>query len=288
MIPAAFEYHRATSLSNALALLNEHGDRAKVLAGGHSLIPMLKLRLASPEHVIDVGGVSELKYAKGGKDGLAVGALTTHADVAASADVRRAHRALAEAASAIGDAQVRNCGTIGGSLAHADPAADYAAAALGFNAELVVRGPKGDRVIKVADFFQGLLSTALRANELICEVRFPDTEGAGSAYEKFAQPASGFAIVGVCALVKLDKDKVVRAVRLAATGVSDRPVRLTAMENALGGKPWSAEALDTAAAQADAGLKKLREDLYAKEDYRRHLLRVVAKRAAARAASQAG
>jgi carbon-monoxide dehydrogenase medium subunit len=283
VIPSAFEYHRASSLSNALALLAEHGEKAKVLAGGHSLLPMLKLRLASPPHLIDVGGVAELRAIARTRDGLVIGALASHADVAASSEVRASHRGLAEAAAAIGDMQVRNRGTIGGSLAHADPAADYPAAVLAFNAEIVARGPKGTRAIKAADFFQGLFTSALRANELITEVRFPETDGAGSAYEKFEQPASGFAVVGVCAQVRLDSSKTVRAVRLAATGVSDRPVRLTAMENLLGGKPWSDQALEAAARQADADLKKVREDLYAKEDYRRHLLRVVARRAAARA-----
>lgn len=285
MIPAAFEYHRATSLGNALALLNEHRDNAKVLAGGHSLLPMLKLRLAAPGHVIDLGGVAELRFIRRAKDFLGIGALTPHAEVAASAEVRKTHRALAEAAAAIGDVQVRNCGTIGGSLAHADPAADYAAAVLAFNAEIVAQGPKGTHAIKAGDFFTGLFSTALFAAELITEVRFSDTEGALSAYEKFEQPASGFAIVGVCALIKLDEAQTVRGVRLAATGVSDRPVRLTAMENALGGKPWSDANLEAAAKLADTGLERVREDHYAKEDYRRHLLRVVARRAAARAVS---
>jgi carbon-monoxide dehydrogenase medium subunit len=246
---------------------------------------MLRLRLAAPQHVIDLGGLGELRHITRMKDALAVGALTSHADVAASAEVLKTHRALAEAVAAIGDVQVRNRGTIGGSLAHADPAADYPAAVLAFNAEVVARGPKGTRSIKAADFFRGLLTTALYANELITEVRFPDTEGAGSAYEKFKQPASGFAIVGVCALIKLDEQKTVRGVRLAATGVSDRPVRLTGMENALGGKPWSDATLEAAAQQADADLKHVREDLYAREDYRRHLLHVVARRAAARAVS---
>ena len=285
MIPASFEYHRARSLSDALALLDQHGDSAKVLAGGHSLIPMLKLRLASPAHVIDVGGVAELRLITRRKDVLAVGALSRHADVAGSAEVRASHQALAEAAAAIGDVQVRNCGTLGGSLAHADPSADYAAVALACDAEIIATGPKAKRAIKAADFFKGLFTTALQPNELVTEVDFPGSDGAGSAYEKFEQPASGFAIVGVCAVIKLDGAKTVRAARIAATGVSDRPVRLKAMEAALVGKPWSEATLDAAAKVADSGLERVREDLYAKEDYRRHLVRIVARRAAARAVS---
>jgi carbon-monoxide dehydrogenase medium subunit len=283
MIPAAFDYHRAESLDDALVTLHKHRQYAKVIAGGHSLLPMMKLRLASPELLVDIGGLTkELSYVRRDRGALLIGALTTHAEVAASELVRETHRGLAEAASAIGDVQVRNRGTIGGSLAHADPSADYPAAMLAFNAEIVVRGPKGARAVGAGDFFTGIFSTAMADDELIVEVRVPDPQGARSAYEKFEQPASGFALAGVCAVIRLDGTSV-RNVRLAATGVSDRPVRLTSMENALGGKAWSAAVLEEAAAKADADLKSVREDHYARADYRRHLLKVVARRAAARA-----
>ena len=205
MIPAPFEYRRARSVDEAIRLLAENDD-ARLLAGGHSLLPMMKLRLAAPSLLIDIGGLDELRFVRRDGDAVVVGALTRHAEVAAAAELAGPFAALAEAAAAIGDVQVRNCGTIGGSLAHADPAADYAAAVLALGAEITARGPDGERTIAAADFFAGLLTTSLRPGELLTEIRFPAAAGV-SVYEKFAQPASGFAIAGVAVRLKLDGAK---------------------------------------------------------------------------------
>ncbi len=272
MIPPPFEYHRATSLDDAARLLAKHPGEAKVLAGGHSLIPMMKLRLATPRILVDVGGLSDLSYVKRNRKQLAVGALTTHAIVAGAEDVKSTHGALAEAANAIG-----------GSLAHADPAADYGPAVLAFDAAIVVKGASGARAIPAFKFFTGPLSTALSDDEIVTEIRLPILPGAGSAYEKLPQPASGFAVVGVCAVVVLDKHGVCTQARFAATGVADRAVRLSTLETALKGAQWSAGAIAAACGKADADVPHVLEDAFATEDYRRHLLRVIARRAAERA-----
>ncbi len=283
MIPAAFDYHRASSLEGAAKLLAQHAGDAKLLAGGHSLIPMMKLRLAQPGVVVDIGGLVELSYIKRHRKHIALGALTTHASLAASTELGKSHRALVEAAGAIGDVQVRNCGTIGGSLAHADPAADYPAVVIAFEGEVVVKGATGARTIPAFKFFTGPLSTALAPDEIVTEVRLPTFADSGSAYEKFAQPASGFAVAGVCAVVQLDKAGSCRQVRFAATGVTDRPTRLAAVETALKGAPWNVHTVRAACERADSDIKHVLEDAYASADYRRHLLRVVARRAAERA-----
>ena len=282
MIPAPFEYHRATSVDEAIQLLADN-EGAKLLAGGHSLLPMMKLRLVTPTVVVDIGAIDELRSIGQNGDDLVVGATATHAEVASSSEVQASHAALAQAAAAIGDVQVRNCGTLGGSLAHADPAADYGAAVLAFDAEVSVRGPSGERTIPAGELFAGLLQTSLEPGELITSVRFPATS-AKSAYVKFEQPASGFAIVGVAAAVATDNGTCTGAA-IAATGVSDRPVRLSAVEEALTGGALGGDEIAAAAAQADAGLENVREDLYAGQDYRRHLMRVIAERAVSRATS---
>ena len=278
MIPGKFEYHRATSTEEAVRLLADN-DGAKLLAGGHSLLPMMKLHLAVPTVLVDIGGIEALSFARRDNGDLVIGSMTTHAEI-----VVADHRALAEAAASIGDVQVRNFGTIGGSLAHADPAADYAAAALALDAQIEVMGPDGERSIAAADFFAGLLTTSLAPAELITSVRFPGAGGATSVYEKFAQPASGFAIVGVAAEIKADGGTCVTA-RIGATGISDRPVRLSQVEAALVGAGLDDEGIAAAAQHADAGLEDVRSDLYAAPDYRRHLLRVLVRRAVARAGS---
>ena len=283
MIPAAFEYHRAGSVSEAVELLAANRD-AKLLAGGHSLLPMMKLRLAAPAVLIDIGGISELSFIKTDAGQLTVGAMTTHAEVAASSDVRQAHAALAEAAASIGDVQVRNCGTLGGSVAHADPAADYAAVLMALDAEVDVVGPDGERSVDAADLFTGLLETSLAPNEVLVSVRFPASAGR-SVYEKFAQPASGFAIVGVAADIATDDAGACTAARIAATGIADRPLRLSAVETALSGATLETDGIALAAQSAAEGIAYLRDDMYAGEDYRRHLLSVLVGRAVERAAS---
>ena len=282
MIPGEFDYQRATSAQEAVSLLADN-DGAKLLAGGHSLLPMMKLRLAAPTVLVDIRGIDELSFARQDGDDLVIGSLTTHADVAASDIVAASHGAVAEAAASIGDVQVRNCGTIGGSLAHADPAADYAAAALALDAQIEVLGPDGERSIGAAELFAGLLTTTLETAELITAIRFPVTSGAASVYEKFAQPASGFAIVGVAAEVQIEGGNCTAA-RIAATGIADRPHRLTGVEEALVGSNLDADSIAAAAERADADVSDVRSDLYADEDYRRHLLRVMVRRAVERAA----
>ena len=283
MLPGEFGYRRVTSVEEAVSLLAEN-EEAKLLAGGHSLLPMMKLHFAAPSMLVDIGGIQDLAFTKQDGDSLVVGSMTTHAHIAASDTVGAEHGALAEAAASIGDVQVRNRGTIGGSLAHADPAADYGAAVLALDAQIDLVGPNGERSVDAANFFCGFLSTSMEPAELITAIRFSDTGDATSVYEKFAQPASGFAIVGVAAKIT-KQDNCCVAARIAATGISDRPIRLPAVEETLVGAELDDNVIATAAEQADASLTNVRVDMYAAEDYRRHLLRVMVRRAAVRAAS---
>jgi len=283
MLPGEFEYRRATSVEEAVRLLAEN-EEAKLLAGGHSLLPMMKLHFAAPSMLVDIGGIQELVFTKQDGDSLVVGSMTTHAHIAASDTVGAEYGALAEAAASIGDVQVRNRGTIGGSLAHADPAADYGAATLALDAQIDLVGPNGQRAVDVTSFFSGFLSTAMEPAELITAIRFPSAGDSISVYEKFAQPASGFAIVGVAAKIT-KQDNCCVAARIAATGISDRPIRLPVVEEALTGGELDNSAIAAAADQADASLKNVRADMYAAEDYRRHMLRVMVRRAVVRAVS---
>jgi carbon-monoxide dehydrogenase medium subunit len=284
MIPAGFDYRRAQSAREAVHLLAAN-DNARLIAGGQSLLPMMKLRLAAPALLVDIGGIAELRGIRVDGDELVIGSMTTHAEIAASPEVQASLTALAEAAASIGDVQVRNLGTLGGSLAHADPAADYAAATLALGATVETTGSEGTRSIGVADLFAGLLTTTLASSEIITAIRFDRRGAAASAYEKFAQPASGYAVVGVAVFVERDAEGVCVAARAAATGISDRALRLAATESALSGTRLDDAALTAAAAAADAGIDDVRSDMYAAEDYRRHLLRVLVQRAARRASS---
>ncbi len=289
MIPSAFEYHSPTSVEDAIGLLGQYGDDAKLLAGGHSLIPLMKLRLAAPEHLIDLGRVQGLSYIREEGGTVAIGAMTTHAAVAASDLLRSRLPVLAEAAASIGDVQVRNRGTIGGSIAHADPGADLPGVMLALNAEFVARGPGGTRTIAANDFFTGLLSTALEPNEVLTEIRVPTLPaGSGSTYLKFANQASGYAIVGIAAIVTLSGGTVADA-RVGISGVAELASRATATEQALRGQQPSADAVKRAAQQAAEGLEPL-GDIHASAEYRSHLVRVFAERAlnAAIARAQGG
>ena len=283
MLPGEFEYRRATSVEEAVSLLAEN-EEAKLLAGGHSLLPMMKLHFAAPSMLVDIGGIQELVFTKQDGDSLVVGSMTTHAHIASSDTVGAEYGALAEAAASIGDVQVRNRGTIGGSLAHADPAADYGAATLALDAQIELMGPNGQRSVDATNFFSGFLSTSMEPAELITVIRFPSTGNSVSVYEKFAQPASGFAIVGVAAKIT-KQDNCCVVARIAATGIADRPVRLPIVEEALTGGELDNPAIVAAADQADANLENVRADMYAAEDYRRHLLRVMVRRAVVRAVS---
>jgi len=279
MIAQNFDYVAPTSLGEAVNLLQKHAGRAKIVAGGHSLIPMMKLRLAAPEFLIDIGRIPELSYVKedGGK--IRIGALTTHHFIETSDEIRRRLSALADAAGLIGDIQVRNKGTIGGSIAHADPAADYPASILAFDATIITLGPKGERQIPASQFFVDMLTTALDGNEVVREIQIPVKSGkTGSAYLKMAQKASGFAICGAAAVVELDGGGALSNVAVGITGVGNRAFRATKTEAVLKGTKPSAAVLKKACEAASDRIVAL-DDIHASADYRLDLARVFARRA---------
>lgn len=279
MYPAAFSYMRATSVSDAIRLLSEHGDDAKLLAGGHSLLPAMKLRLAQPGTLIDIGGLQELKGITLDGGTLVIGAATPHRAIERSAVVAEHCPLLADVAPHIGDVQVRARGTIGGSLAHADPAGDWPAAILALDADLVVVGPNGQRTIPAQEFFQEILTTALASNEVLTSIRIANPWRAG-AYEKMHNPASGYAIVGVAAAAQ-QAQGVVQRIGIGITGAAGVPTRATAAEQLLVGAAPSAQAIAAAADHAADGLTCL-EDIHASPTYREHLVRVLTRRALTR------
>jgi carbon-monoxide dehydrogenase medium subunit len=274
MIPANFEYESPRTLGEALQLLSSRAD-AKILAGGHSLLPAMKLRLAQPAMLVDLGRVGALSYIRQSADWIMIGAMTTHAEVAGSQDLLRSSPLLALAAAQIGDTQVRNRGTIGGSLAQAHPAADYPAAVLALDAEIVAHSRSGERVIPAKKFFTGMFSTALRNDEILSEVRVPDTMGGRVVYKKFHHPASGYAVVGVAVRVSASNGKIESAA-VGITGVSDVAYRASAVEDALRGRPTSA--IREASIAAAEGVEII-GDYFASAEYRRHLVTVLTRRA---------
>src|SRR5213080_322235 len=279
MYPAAFDYHAPGTIKEALDLLGKHKDDAKLLAGGHSLIPMMKLRLAQPKHLVDLRKIPGLSGIKQDGKALVIGAMTTHWEVESSSAVKSKLPVLAEVASVIGDPAVRNKGTIGGSLAHADPAADWPAAMLSLGAEMVCEGPKGKRKVGVDQWFLGLMATALKERELLAQVRVPLLPaGSGAAYMKFPHPASRFAVVGVCAAVTLDKSGTCTKAGVGVTGAGTKAVRAKGVEAALTGKRLDAAAIEAAAAKAADGVD-VQADLQGSVEYKAHLCRVFAKRA---------
>jgi carbon-monoxide dehydrogenase medium subunit len=280
MYPANFDYARPTTVDEAVALLSRHGDEAKVLAGGHSLIPAMKLRLARPGIVVDIGRIQGLSYIRETSGRIAIGATTTHATVAASALLQQKCPLVSETAILIGDVQVRNRGTIGGSLVHADPAADYPAAILALDAEFELAGPRGRRTVAAADFFVDLLQTAIAPDEILTEIRVPATPKS-VAYEKTEQKASGFALAGVAAVVTADR------ISVGVTGVAAIPYRARAVEQALAGRRSpTAEAIALAASHAADGVEPL-GDIHASPEFRAHLAQVNARRALIRAFQRA-
>lgn len=287
MIPAAFEYHAPKSLEEALRLVERHGDEAKLLAGGHSLLPLMKLRLAAPRYVIDLGRVKGLAYIREEGERIVIGAMTTHADVARSPVLVKLCPLLAETAAEIGDMQVRNRGTIGGSLAHADPAADYPAAILALDAEMVATSSKGIRTIRAREFFTDMLTTALRPGEILTEVRI-SVLGArtGTAYCKLHQPASGYAIVGVAAVVRIGQNGKIEDAAVGVTGVDAKAYRAEGVEKALRGKKPDEAVIASAARRTIDGIEPL-SDLHAPSDYRKDMACVYAARAIDRAVSRA-
>ncbi|TMB32291.1 MAG: xanthine dehydrogenase family protein subunit M [Deltaproteobacteria bacterium] len=287
MYSAPFEYHAPATLSEAIALLGRYGDEAKVLAGSQSLIPLMKLRLAQPAHVVDLRKVDGLTGVREAQGALLVGALTTHAAMAASELVRAKLPMAAEAASQIGDPQVRNLGTIGGSLAHADPSADWPAVLTALDATVVLAGPRGERTLKVQDLITGPLSTVLENGELLTQVKIPlPPARTAGAYEKLPNPASRFAIVGVAAEVSLDARNTVQWSRIAITGLAPKVTRATAVEQALQGKTADAATVKAASARAAAGME-LRPDLTGSAAYKAQLAAVYTERAVLRAVSRA-
>jgi carbon-monoxide dehydrogenase medium subunit len=284
MFPADFGYVAAHSVDEALQLLTQHGEDAKLLAGGHSLIPAMKLRLASPRTLIDLGTVQGLSGMRVDGDALAIGALTVHADIAASELVRQRAPGLAAAAGVIGDAQVRNRGTIGGSCAHADPAADFPVILTALGASFIAVSPSGKRTISADDFFVDFYTTALAPNEILIEIRVPlPPADAGTAYHKLANPASGYVVVSAGALVRRDASGKCLEARLAIGGVGGKPFRPAATENALRGKPLTPETIAEAVLKAADGSDPDGE-VYASAEYKRHMATVLARRAIAEAA----
>jgi aerobic carbon-monoxide dehydrogenase medium subunit len=287
MYPAPFEYHRAISVDDALALLAAYGDDGKLIAGGHSLLPVMKLRFSQPAHLIDIRRVPELAGIREQDGTLRIGATTTHAAVAASDVVRRRVPVLAEAASRIGDTQVRNMGTIGGSLAHADPAADLPAVTLALGAELHTVGRNGARAIPIDDFFTGMFSSVLAPDEVLVDVRVPfPVADTGGAYEKYPDPASGYALVGVAAVVTLGAGGVVQRARVAMTGFASSAVRLRGVEATLTGKAASPEQIEGASRRAIEGLE-LRDATGGGAAFKGNLAAVYTRRALTRAVARA-
>ena len=287
MIPASFDYIAAKTLDDAISLLGKHKDDAKILAGGHSLLPAMKLRLMQPKVLIDLSRIKDLSYIKEEGGQIRIGAMTTHFQVETSDLLRRACPLLPETASHLGDMQVRNKGTIGGSLVHSDPAADWPAAILALDAELVAKSAKGDRVIKAADFFVEMLTTALEPEEVLREIRIPAGKGkVGQAYVKVRHPASGFAVVGVAINLSVDGGKC-QSAGIGITGVSPKAYRATKVESALQGNALDAKTLSAAAAHATDGVD-VNSDLYASADYRKQLAAVYTRRALETAVSRAG
>ena len=287
MYSAPFEYHAPATLSEALALLGQYGDEAKVLAGSQSLVPLMKLRLAQPAHLVDLRKVDGLTGVREAQGAILIGALTTHAALASSELIRAKLPMAAEAAGQIGDAQVRNLGTIGGSLAHADPSADWPAVLVALDASVVVAGPRGERTLKVEELIVGPLSTALEPGELLTQVRvpLPPARTAG-AYEKLPNPASRFAIVGVAAEVSLDSRNAVQWARVVLTGLAPKVTRAAKVEQALQGKAADASTVKAASARAAEGLE-LRPDLTGSAAYKAQLAAVYTERAVLRAVSRA-
>jgi aerobic carbon-monoxide dehydrogenase medium subunit len=273
VIPVAFDYVRAGSTEEAIALLGEHGDEAKLIAGGHSLLPLMKLRLAIPAVLVDIGRVPGLSYIEERGDEVAIGALARHHDLETSALLKDQVPLLAYTAHQVGDPQVRHRGTLGGTLAHGDPASDLPAAVLALGGTLVAQGPNGRREIAAPDFFQGFLETALGADELLVEIRVPKVAGAGWSFQKFNRRAQDWAIVGVAAVVN-------GTTGIALINMGSTPIRAAAVEDAL----RSGASASEAATAADQGTDPP-SDINASSEYRRHLATVLVRRALEEASS---
>ncbi len=287
MIPAEFDYYAPTSVQEAIGLLQEKGPEAKLLAGGHSLVPLMKLRLAAPSVLIDLNRIAELRGIRSSDGGVAIGAMTTHSEVESSPELADRWPIFHVAGAMIGDPMVRHRGTIGGSLAHADPAGDWPAVALALDARMHIAGPNGERVVPAGEFFVDMLTSALEPDEVLTEIEIPALEGrVGMAYEKFRHPASGYAVVGVAAVVVTDGSGSCQDCRVAITGAGPKATRATGVEEALKGRPLDEQSISAAAERAGEGMAFL-GDIYASEEYREHLTKVYTKRALLAAARSA-
>jgi carbon-monoxide dehydrogenase medium subunit len=276
MISTPFDYSRATSLDDALAKLAASGGEAKFIAGGHSLVPLMKLRLSEPKALIDIARIPGLSGIRE-KDGMIeIGAGTVHHDVASSALLQKVCPVLADCAASIGDPQVRNRGTIGGSLAHADPSADYPAAMIALDAGIQLKSARGSRVVNAENFFQGMFTVDLAPDEIIAGVQFRPVRAA--AYAKLHQRASHFAIVGVAAALEV-KGGVIQSARIGLTGATSHATRLSDVEKALTGKPASAASIEAASQNAGAKLEDVNSDIHASDEYRRAMVQVFTERA---------
>ena len=286
MIPASFDYIAPTSVADVIRALADHGEEAKLIAGGHSLLPLMKLRLVNPGLLIDISKISGLNRITQQDDQLAVGALATHCQIESSELLKRTCPLLCQTARAIGDVQVRNRGTIGGSLVHGDPAADLPAAILALGGRLRISGPKGERSHDAEEFFLGPMTTAIAANEILTEIQVPAAaRRSGCAYLKAPQQASGFAIVGVAVALRTDSKGRCEDIGIGVTGLGEKPFRARAVEQRLRGNKLSAKLIETSAALVSQGVDPL-EDLNAGADYRAHLARIYAARAVQAAAQR--
>jgi len=283
MIPASFDYLRPDSVDDAVVALRDGGEDAKVLAGGQSLVPLLRLRLAYPSVLVDIGGIAELCGIRDAGDHLAIGAMTSHYEVMSSPLVLEHAGLLAQATATVADPAVRHRGTFGGSLAHADPAGDLPAVALVYGAQMVIAGASGRRTVPATEFFRDYLQTALAADEVLVEVQVPKLgPGWGHHYEKFHRTAQAWALVGVAALVRRSNGSIAEA-RVGLTNMGTTPLRATGTEQALAGADASSAAVAAAAAHAADGTEPS-SDLHAQSDYRQHLARVLTRRAVTAAA----
>jgi carbon-monoxide dehydrogenase medium subunit len=287
VFPANFGYVAARSVNQALELMAQHGEEGKLLAGGHSLLPAMKLRLSSPRILIDIGRVTELRGIKLDGGELVIGALTVHAEIAASDLVHKHLPGLADAASVIGDLQVRNRGTIGGSVAHADPGADFPVILTALNTNIIAQSASSRRAIPVDGFFTDFFSTALQANEIVTEIRIAlPPPGSGTAYAKFPHPASGYVVVSAGTLITRQSSGACANARIALGGLGATPVRASASERELQGKTLTAENIAAAAAKAGDDTDPV-EDSYASAEYRRHIATIYARKAIEQAVARA-
>ncbi len=287
MITGNFDYFAPSNVEEAIKLLNEYGDDCKILSGGHSLVPVLKLRLASPAVLIDIGRIKGLKGISFEGDVIVIGTNTTHAEIARSAELKKHCPLLVETAGQIGDQQVRNRGTIGGSLTHADPAADWPAAVLALDADIIVKGKGSVRTIKATDFFVDIMTSAVKSNEIVTEIRITKpAQPQAAVYLKVPQAASGFAVVGVAAQLTIKDGKCEKAA-IGITGLGPKAYRASTSENALIGNTLDAATISAAAEKADTEAVDTMEDIHASGEFRRNLTRVYTKRAIMAAMSRA-